>query len=159
INQRNVPEDCFGKSFDVIGRVLSQKVEEGQKVTKEMLVPIGDGVKPAPDMKLYTFLPSDASILDVLTVGCKVDVMFIRIVENELPRPNTILYGITVKALDGNYTTSPKQGTESIDSTRKAGPRTVTLELYPWECEAMNMAKSLGTVQLVMCNPNSQRSM
>jgi pilus assembly protein CpaB len=156
INKREVPPNCFGKSFDVIGSVLAQKVEEGQKITRECLASTGP-IPVAADKRLYTFAPLDASILDVLTPGCKVDVIFTRTKESELPVPHTILNGITVKAVDSASAGSTKRE-DAIDSTRRAGGRTVTLELTPRECEAVNMAKTMGSLTLIMCSPDTPRS-
>jgi pilus assembly protein CpaB len=165
--RHELPEGQVSRPAQVVGRVLSVPVVEGQILTDSCFVTEGTGAILAAalphGMRAVSVNLSSRSIPDKLLLypGCVVDVLVsFRLTSAERSKgqaiSTTLLRGIQVLAVQGDSVVS--QDVEETagklkQHTTTRGLVTVTLMVDPKQAEALQLAADNGTISLAIRNP------
>ena len=164
VPKADLPLGCLKSAEAAVGRVLAVSVVAGQILKESNFVWRGTGAELAakiPEgMRVFTIHLSKA-VTDriILYPRCIVDVMF-------TSKPSdgekgqavtiTILQGIQVLSVWGDSVVStPTPGqSNTTRTTSRARGLTVSLQVDPYQAEALQMASDNSTLSLAVCNPS-----
>lgn len=146
--KENAPKEIFNTSGDVLGKVASQRIVEGEVVVKSRVVEQLSGSTLAaiisPDKRALTVRVNDViGVAGFLLPGNRVDVLATR-KDNKRADTRTLLKDLKVLAVD--QTASPEKDKPIV-------VRAVTLEVDPKQAEKLVEATAEGPVQLALRNP------
>lgn len=162
VRAEEAPPGRLSNPIQVIGKVLTRPLLEGQTVTESFISKDGSGLELAlalPDgMRAIGISLSDHSALfGVLYPGCKVDVLVsFNPKAGQQPIADTLVQGIRVLGTNNRTIVSPDGGTGegSGPMGRSRGQRQmVTLMVDPEQAEVIQSAMEHGTISLTLRNP------
>ena len=166
IEAREAPQDFLSDPVQVIGKVLSFPVMEGQALT------VSDVTERGPGARLASALPSGmravnvapvgySRLKDLLYPGCSVDVLctFRATGKNRQAVSKTLLQNIKVLAVEGQTELSSlKELRDSRDRRRSNKESIVTLMVKAKQAEILHLAIENGTISLAMRNPRDGKN-
>lgn len=144
----SVPPGSFSLEDDVVARVTTQPIVNGEILMKARFVEQGDGSMLAAlvDKKMRAVTVRVDDVIGVggfLLPGNRVDVVAAR-KENRRAITDTILRNIEVLAVDQ---------TASADDSEPVIVRAVTLQVTPEQAETLVRGREEGSIQLTLRNP------
>jgi pilus assembly protein CpaB len=149
----SAPETAFHDPAAVEGKVATMDIARGEILLSERLVDHNAGSTLAalvsPDMRAVTVRVDDVvGVAGFLLPGNRVDVVSSRLDQRtRRATTETILRNLKVLAVDQ---------TAATDKNDPVIVRAVTLEMLPDQSEVLVKAKSEGTIQLTLRNPNDK---
>jgi pilus assembly protein CpaB len=168
IKRKALPEGFLTDPSQVVGKVLSVPVVEGQVLTRYCFVTEGTGAQLAAalpyGMRAVSVPVSSHSVMGgLLYPGCVVDVLVtfnLSYADREKGQAisTTLLHKIQVLAVqDTSIVSKPEPDKEGTFDERRArvtsGVLTVTLMVDAKQAEALQLAKDKGQISLAMRNP------
>ena len=160
---KDAPEGCLTNPVQVIGKVLSIPMVEGQPFTRACFASEGSGYRVAsvlPDgMRAVSLSLFDyAGLFGLLYAGCTVDVLVALKIDRSgsscddaLSVP--LLQGVQVLAVEGETLVSGKTAEEGKKSTNLLKKLLVTLMVDAEQAAALQLAMQNGNVSLALRNP------
>ena len=161
--RKDAPEGVLSNPVQVIGKVLSIPMIEGQPFTKACFASEGSGYRVAsvlPDgMRAVTLSLFDyAGLYGLLYAGCSVDVIVALKLENNMTATSEslsvpLLQAVQVLAVEGETLVSGKTEAEGKKSSSYMKKLLVTLMVDADQAAALQLAMQNGTVALALRNP------
>jgi pilus assembly protein CpaB len=147
-----MPEGAFASVDEVEGKVSTTSIARGEILVTERFVEHTRGSTLAAlvqeNMRAITVRVNDVvGVAGFLLPGNTVDILASRKVNQQRAVTETILRDIKVLAVDQ---------TASTDKNEPVIVRAVTLEMTPPQAEVLVNAKTEGTIQLTLRNPNEE---
>ncbi|MBY5980651.1 Flp pilus assembly protein CpaB [Ferrimonas balearica] len=148
-----VPDEVLSKPEQVVGMVAKFPLIEGDFLSRQKLVPKGEGSVLAsliaPNMRAVTIRVNDVvGVAGFLLPGNRVDVLVTlakRRSADETAQTEVVLSNLKVLAVDQRA---------NQDSNQPVLVRAVTLEVTLEQAEELMSARSRGNIQLALRNPN-----
>lgn len=171
---KEVPPGSYTSLTQVIGKILSGPLVEGQVLTRGDLLTEGSGAKLAaslkPGMRAISVNLSSQSISGgLLYPGCVVDVLASFKLSGSASRDakgeaisTTLLQNIQVLAVGSESVISASDADKEADKLKEktqsaSRSLTVTLLVDPRQAEALQLATLNGTISLAMRNPTDDQ--
>jgi pilus assembly protein CpaB len=147
-----LPTGAYTDLTDVEGKVSTTSIARGEILVAERFAAHGRGstlaALIAPNMRAVTVRVDDViGVGGFLLPGNKVDVLAARRDRNQRATSETILTNIKVLAVDQ---------TAATEENEPVIVRAVTLEMTPKEAEKIVKARTEGTIQLTLRNPEEE---
>jgi pilus assembly protein CpaB len=147
-----LPTGAYTDLTDVEGKVSTTSIARGEILVAERFAAHSRGstlaALIAPNMRAVTVRVDDViGVGGFLLPGNKVDVLAARRDKNRRATTETILTNIKVLAVDQ---------TAATDENEPVIVRAVTLEMTPKQVEKIVKARTEGTIQLTLRNPNEE---
>jgi pilus assembly protein CpaB len=147
-----LPEGAYTNEADVEGRVSTTSIARGEILVVERFAAHTRGstlaALVAPNMRAVTVRVDDViGVGGFLLPGNTVDVVAARTDRNSRAITETILTNIKVLAVDQDAAT---------DDNKAVVVRAVTLEMTPKQAEKVVKARTEGTIQLTLRNPEEE---
>lgn len=147
-----LPTGAYTDLTDVEGKVSTTSIARGEVLVAERFAEHGRGstlaALVAPNMRAVTVRVDDViGVGGFLLPGNKVDVLAARRDRNQRATSETILTNIKVLAVDQ---------TAATEENEPVIVRAVTLEMTPKEAEKIVKARTEGTIQLTLRNPEEE---
>lgn len=148
VPQNLVPEGAITDITQAEGQVVKHRLYQGEVLRKERLTPKGEGSTLAslitPTMRAVTIRVNDVvGVAGFLLPGNRVDI--INIFKTTGLKTDIVLSNVKILAIDQKA---------SNDENKPVLVRAVTLELSLEQAEVLMIAKSRGSLQLALRNPN-----
>ncbi|GIU26031.1 Flp pilus assembly protein CpaB [Shewanella schlegeliana] len=148
VPQNLVPEGAITEITQAEGQVVKHRLYQGEVLRKERLTPKGEGSTLAslitPTMRAVTIRVNDVvGVAGFLLPGNRVDI--INIIKTPGLKTDIVLSNVKILAIDQKA---------SNDENKPVLVRAVTLELSLEQAETLMIAKSRGSLQLALRNPN-----
>ncbi|NMH64843.1 Flp pilus assembly protein CpaB [Shewanella salipaludis] len=145
-----VPLGSVRKLEDAEGKVVNQKLYQGEVLREERLTKKGEGSTLAslikPQMRAVTIRVNDVvGVAGFLLPGNRVDV--INLYKNDGFKTDVVLSNVKILAIDQRA---------SNDENKPVLVRAVTLELNLKQAEILMIAEGRGSLQLALRNPNDE---
>ncbi|MHC4258859.1 MAG: Flp pilus assembly protein CpaB [Planctomycetota bacterium] len=168
VERDELPEEYLSSSVKAVGRVLGVSVVEGQVLTESCFVSKGTGAQLAAalphGMRAVTITLASRSISGgLLYPGCVVDVLAsFKMARSDSKKgraiSTTLLHGIQVLAVEGVSVVSEKSDVEEatggvLKQRSSSQYLTITLMVDPKQAEALQLARTYGSISLAMRNP------
>ncbi len=166
LGPHDAPQGHFTNPAQVIGKILSMPVVEGQVLTGTSFVPGGSGAELAaalpPRMRAVSVTLSSQQITGgLLYPGCVVDVLAtFRLSGTRVDTlrgealSTTLLERIQVLAIEGESALSNEDGEARTPPSRRSSQRlTATLLVDIKQAEALQLATENGSIALALRNP------
>ncbi|PKG57322.1 Flp pilus assembly protein CpaB [Shewanella sp. GutDb-MelDb] len=143
-----IPKGAIQDIKDAEGKVVKQRLYAGEVLRKERLTVKGEGSTLAslitPTMRAVTIRVNDVvGVAGFLLPGNRVDI--INIFKSNGLKTDVVLSNVKILAIDQRA---------SNDENKPVVVRAVTLELSLEQAEVLMIAKSRGSLQLALRNPN-----
>ncbi|ABZ76841.1 SAF domain protein [Shewanella halifaxensis HAW-EB4] len=143
-----VPKGAITDITEAEGQVVKHRLYQGEVLRKERLTPKGEGSTLAslitPTMRAVTIRVNDVvGVAGFLLPGNRVDI--INIFKSSGLKTDIVLSNVKILAIDQKA---------SNDENKPVLVRAVTLELSLEQAEVLMIAKSRGSLQLALRNPN-----
>ncbi|WP_299804699.1 Flp pilus assembly protein CpaB [uncultured Shewanella sp.] len=143
-----IPEGAITDITEAEGKVVKHRLYQGEVLRKERLTPKGEGSTLAslitPTMRAVTIRVNDVvGVAGFLLPGNRVDI--INIFTSSGLKTDIVLSNVKILAIDQKA---------SNDENKPVLVRAVTLELSLEQAETLMIAKSRGSLQLALRNPN-----
>lgn len=170
VPRKQAPAGAYGDPVQVVGRIVSTPLAQGQAVMPANFAPRGAGLELAtqlgPGMRAVTVsLNVPSSLKGLLYPGSVVDVL----VSFRLQSANsalgeavatTLLENIQILAVDNQLVSNPEEpaAVEVKNSRPAAGNNQclVTFKVDPRQAEALQLATEYGKVSLALRNPSDR---
>lgn len=148
-----LPTGAYTDLTDVEGKVSTTSIARGEILVAERFAAHGRGstlaALIAPNMRAVTVRVDDViGVGGFLLPGNRVDVLAARRDRNQRATSETILTNIKVLAVDQ---------TAATEANEPVIVRAVTLEMSPKEAEKIVKARTEGTIQLTLRNPEEEK--
>ncbi|MGS0824285.1 Flp pilus assembly protein CpaB [Shewanella sp. 0m-8] len=143
-----VPNGAILEIAEAEGQVVKHRLYQGEVLRKERITPKGEGSTLAslitPTMRAVTIRVNDVvGVAGFLLPGNRVDI--INIITSGGLRTDVVLSNVKILAIDQRA---------SNDENKPVVVRAVTLELSLEQAETLMIARSRGSLQLALRNPN-----
>lgn len=158
-----VPEGAFTHPGQIVGKVLSTRVIEGQVFTRNRCVSESPGLDlasaiPEGMRAVSILLEDDGSLKGLLYPGSRVDVLATFRLEGEgVGRREAVstvlLHGVQVLAVEDRTVVSGDEAGKEASSVYRRRKRLVTLMVDTDQAEALQLAAAHGDVSLALRNP------
>jgi pilus assembly protein CpaB len=165
ILKKDIPSGCLFEPVQAIGNVLAVPVVKGQILTTHGFVVKGSKSQLAAaipkGMRAITVVLSESGVTGgLLYPGCIVDVLAsFRLDGNDRDKgqalSTTLLQGIQVLAVEDVSVVSRDEIKQEFMTTRRSAnsKMTVSLMVNPRQAEALQLARTYGTLSMSMRNP------
>jgi pilus assembly protein CpaB len=152
-----LPRNGFRKEEELVGRVASAPMIQGQPIVESFLAPVGSGsgaqaIVPAGMRAVTVEVNEFSGVAGLLVPGCRVDVVStLADQETKSQVARTIVQNVKVLAVGQRLTVNNSaRKDEAAMSAEAAVARSVTLLVMPRQAEAIELASSSGRTRLVL---------
>ncbi|HAU38149.1 MAG TPA: Flp pilus assembly protein CpaB [Phycisphaerales bacterium] len=168
VKRGELPKGYLTNAVQVVGKVLSVPMTQGQPFSRSLFATEGSGVHlasvlPHGKRAVSVSLMDSSRLAGLLYPGCLVDVLATFRPPSEQHGEAvcvSLLKGVEVLAIESQTVTAPEAQPEEERTGgkyRAQARRIITLLVDPQEAESLHLASEYGTISLAMRNPLDEK--